>query len=88
MATNDHPTLTPGDSAYDPVYGDWTIGHEPTLDPATVWATHTGTGYRTILLRSDLTPSRERPCENLSCSMHHPAERRWPAESPDGGRGR
>jgi hypothetical protein len=47
--------LRPGDIAHDH-YHDWIVGEEHSLDPRMVWATHVESGYRTLLLRSDLTP--------------------------------
>ena len=53
MATTEN--LNPGDIAHDR-YHDWIVGEEHSLDPRMVWATHVASGYRTLLLRTDLTP--------------------------------
>jgi len=54
MATTEN--LTPGGIALDRFNDRWIVGEEPTLDDRMVWATHVESGYRTLLLRSDLTP--------------------------------
>jgi len=51
-AAHDHQ---PGNLVHD-LYHDWIVGQGHSLDPRMVWATHISSGYRTLLLRTDLTP--------------------------------
>ena len=72
MATND---FQPGDIVHD-FYHDWIVGEEHSLDPRMVWATHVESGYRTLLLRTDLIPgpAPDDVCGDEGCACVAPPE--------------